>query len=487
MPIIGWLFYENFMKKFHPTVLSVLVMCATSAQAEQTQQISGVQSLSDVHSVAHEQHDWAVLPALIEQPAVSDVVRQLPMGDTVEDRIGLLLMERRWDELSALLEQYRLHTGYDPILYDYAMGAMLRSQAKHNQAIKHYEKITQDPALIFPKFDLAVMYFENKQYRDAKQAFESVYVHLPAPMQQIANQYLTAIKRIQQPVPSIDANIEQTDNVNNASELKEIDIGGLTFVRTEDSLPQSATGLRYNLGIEREQSVGGRHHLYSSLSGGGVYYPNHRAYDEFDLRGELGYRYKDIRTTAGFVPFVAQNWLDGDQYTSQIGATASINHRMNASWQVSMSATHSQKRYEDDDLGKRYDGYANDGVVMALYRPSQHWLYYAGLESRHERLQDESESSNRQGMRLGVTYANDKVGVQTMLRYTQREFLAPNFWYGKVRNDTEMQFTGTVWHNKLNYKGFVPKLNYRHQHTDSNLDLYDRRSGAWFVTVDKMF
>ena len=487
MPIIGWLFYENFMKKFHPTVLSVLVMCATSAQAEQTQQASGVQSLSDVHSVAHEQHDWAVLPALIEQPVVSDVVRQLPMGDTVEDQIGLLLMEHRWDELSILLEQYRMHTGYDPVLYDYAMGAMLRSQAKHNQAIKHYEKITQDPALIFPKFDLAVMYFENKQYRDAKQAFESVYVHLPAPMQQIANQYLTAIKRIQQPVPSIDANIEQTDNVNNASELKEIDIGGLTFVRTEDSLPQSATGLRYNLGIEREQSLGGRHHLYSSLSGGGVYYPNHRAYDEFDLRGELGYRYKDIRTTAGFVPFVAQNWLDGDQYTSQIGATASINHRMNASWQVSMSATHSQKRYEDDDLGKRYDGYANDGVVMALYRPSQYWLYYAGLESRHERLQDESESSNRQGMRLGVTYANDTVGVQTMLRYTQREFLAPNFWYGKVRNDTETQFTGTVWHNKLNYKGFVPKLNYRHQHTDSNLDLYDRRSGAWFVTVDKMF
>lgn len=437
--------------------------------------------------VPFERVDWATLPTPLETVNIASIERDAPMGQSDEDLITYLMVNQQWDELAVVLTDYQQRPEYDSILYDYAMGAMLRSQAKHNQAIKHYEKITQDPALIFPKFDLAVMYFENKQYRDAKQVFESVYAHLPAPMQQIANQYLTTIKRIQQPVPSIDASIEQTDNVNNASELKEIDIGGLTFVRTEDSLPQSATGLRYNLGIEREQSLGGRHHLYSSLSGGGVYYPNHRAYDEFDLRGELGYRYKDIRTTVGFVPFVAQNWLDGDQYTSQIGVTASINHRMNASWQVSMSATHSQKRYEDDDLGKRYDGHANDGVVMALYRPSQHWLYYAGLVSRHERLQDESESSNRQGMRLGVTYANDTVGVQTMLRYTQREFLAPNFWYGKVRNDTETQFTGTVWHNKLNYKGFVPKLNYRHQHTDSNLDLYDRRSGAWFVTVDKMF
>ncbi|WP_294033139.1 surface lipoprotein assembly modifier [uncultured Moraxella sp.] len=458
-----------------------------SAKALASDGVIEVPSQAVRAAVPFEQVDWAVMPTPLETVNIASIERDVPMGQTDEELITYLMVNQQWDELAKALVAYQQKSNHDPVLYDYAMGAMLRSQAKHNQAIKHYEKITQDPALIFPKFDLAVMYFENKQYRDAKRAFEAIKPSLPAPMQAISEQYLSAIKKIERAKPSFGLNIEQNDNVNNASSLREFDIGGMTFIFDEESQPKSATGLRYNIGIDDEHNVTGRHHLYASAGMDGIYYPSERDYDELSLRGELGYRYKTIKSTVGITPFIAQDWLGGDQYQQQWGIGASATHRMSANWQLTVNATHSQKRYDDHDISKRYDGHANEGLVMALYQPTDQWLYYVGMEARHERLQDVSESSNRQGLRLGMGYYGKDMGVRAMLRHAKREFLAPNFWYGKVRHDTESQFIGTVWHNKLNYKGFVPKLNYRHQHTDSNLDLYDRRSGAWFVTVDKMF
>lgn len=435
----------------------------------------------------YEQIEWATLPSPLEAVKINPVVQDAPMGQTNEDIITHLMVNHQWDELAKALMAYQETADHDSVLYDYAMGAMLRAQAKHNQAIKHYEKITQDPSLIFPKFDLAVMYFENKQYKNAKTTFEAIKPSLPTPMQVLSEQYLAAIKKIEQPKPNFGLNIEQNDNVNNASSLREFDIGGMTFVFDKESQPKTATGLRYDMGISREHNISGRHHLYSSVGANGIYYPSQRDYDEFALRGELGYRYKTIKSSFGITPFAVQDWLGGDQYQYQWGVGVGATHRMSANWQITTNANHSQKRYNDHDIGKRYDGYANDGVVMALYQPTDQWLYYAGLEARHERLQDSSESSNRQGLRLGMGYYGKDVGVRAMLRHTKREFLAPNFWYGEIRHDTETQFIGTLWHNKLNYKGFVPQINYRRQHTDSNLDLYDRRNGAWFVTVDKMF
>lgn len=435
----------------------------------------------------HETIDWAVMPTPHAQTPIAEMVSVQSVGESAEDQIGQMVVEARWDELLVALAEYRMRDGHDAVLYDYAMGAMLRAQGRHTQAISHYERITADASMVFPRFDLAVMYFENKQYRDAARTFHQVREQLPEPMQALVDRYLSAIRTAQKVDVDFGLNFERTDNVNNASDLSEIVIGGATFVRTADSLPQSATGLRYDVGVSRELSVGGRHHLYGSVSADGIYYWDNQDYNETNLQAQLGYRHKTARTTWSLTPFVGESLFSDARYTTQYGTSGSVSHRYNDKWQLYINGAHSRKSYHDDALAARYDGHANDALMMAMYQPNQHWLYYAGIEARRERLLDASESSNRQGYRLGATYINDQFGVQAVYRQTTRKFLAPNFWYGQVRDDKESQLSASVWLNRLNYRGFVPKLNYRILRTDSNLDLYDRDSKAWFVTIDKMF
>ena len=63
---------------------------------------------------------------------------------------------------------------------------------------------------------------------------------------------------------------EATDNVNNAADAREIEINGRIWRKTEESLPQSAQGLRYGLGVERERNLGGHHFIYGRVHGDGV-------------------------------------------------------------------------------------------------------------------------------------------------------------------------------------------------------------------------
>ena len=156
-------------------------------------------------------------------------------------------------------------------------------------------------------------------------------------------------------------------------------------------------------------------------------------------------------------------------------------------WQLSGNISHLQKRYVDDNLAKHYDGHANSIAALALYQPQVKWLVFAGLDYMQDHLKDLAESSNRQGVRGGSVYVGEQIGMRGTVRYAARDFSANNFWYDKKRQDNEFQFSAALWHKRLSWHGFRPKLNYSYQKIDSNLPLYDRNNSTWFVTVDKTF
>ena len=40
----------------------------------------------------------------------------------------------------------------------------------------------------------------------------------------------------------------------------------------------------------------------------------------------------------------------------------------------------------------------------------------------------------------------------------------------------------------MQWKGFMPKLNYRYRKIDSNIpEFYSRKSGEWFLSVERSF
>ena len=164
--------------------------------------------------------------------------------------INRALMAQQWDLLAELLALYAQAEGYDAVLYDYARGAWLRSQQRYPEAIALYRGIlAQQPDLAYPRFDLGVMLFENRQYREADAELARAKPDLAEPMQQLVERYQAEIARQQRWQPQINLQYEQTDNVNNASAERDIVLNGVRFVKNEESLPQSAHGLRYGVGL----------------------------------------------------------------------------------------------------------------------------------------------------------------------------------------------------------------------------------------------
>ena len=403
--------------------------------------------------------------------------------------INRALVAQQWDLLAELLALYPQAEGYDAVLYDYARGAWLRSQQRYPEAIALYRGIlAQQPDLAYPRFDLGVMLFENRQYREAEAELARAKPDLAEPMQQLVERYQAEIARQQRWQPQINLQYEQTDNVNNASAERDIVLNGVRFVKNEESLPQSAHGLRYGVGLGREMNVGGNHFIGADAGFDGVHYWDNQAYNEQSLRLGGAYRWRDFHQNAGVAPFVEQNWLGSARYSRQFGATLDYSRRLNARWQASAAYTHMQRRYAEEEVAKRHNGAFNQLSGTLIWQAAPQWLLFGGADYSRDHTRDKAESSERKGGRIGAVYAGKNWGARTNLRYVLRDFEADNDFYGYPRRDKEYHAAAALWHNKLAWQGLVPKLNFRYLKIDSNMpSFYSRSSAQWFVSVEKAF
>ncbi|MBU5618064.1 DUF560 domain-containing protein [Psychrobacter sp. TAE2020] len=426
---------------------------------------------------------------LLNQPSLNaPSVAPIAEGSSLEEHINFAIVSKDWQMLEGLLAQYRTTLNFDPILYDYGLGALYRNQGRQKEAIALYQQLLESqPNLHYPRFDLAMMLYEDKRYTEAKVQLETAEPYLAPALQALVSQLLGNIKKSQEWKPTLNFSYESTNNVNQASDLKELVLGEATFIRSEDSLPQKAHGIRYNVGATQEKNIKGNHYIYKDVDLGGVNYWDNSDYSELTLQANLGYRYKDIKQSWGVITMVEQNLLGGSRYNQNYAATLEYNRQMSDQWQISGSVSHLQKRYEDDDLANYYDGHANSTAWIFLYQPKPKWLVYAGADVMRDDLADQAESSDRQGLRGGMVFSGDRISVRSSIRYAQRDFKEDNFFYGEKRKDDEYQFSTTLGHKNLNWYGFTPKLNYEYQKIDSNLPLYERSNSSLSVKVDKYF
>ena len=426
---------------------------------------------------------------LLNQPSLNTPsVAPLAEGSSLEESINFAIVTKDWQMLEKLLAQYLTTTNFDPILYDYGLGALYRHQGRQKEAIVLYQQLLErQPNLHYPRFDLAMMLYEDKRYAEAKVQLETAEPYLAPALQVLVGQLLGTIKKSQEWQPTLNFSYESTDNVNQASDLKELVIGEATFIRSDDSLPQDAHGIRYNVGATQEKNIKGNHYIYKDLDLGGVNYWDNNEYSELTLQANLGYRYKDIKQSWGLITTAEQNLLGGRLYNQNYAATLEYNRQIANQWQISGSVSHLQKRYENEDSANYYNGNANSTAWILLYQPRPRWLVYGGADFMRDNLADPSESSDRQGIRGGMAFSGERISLRSSIRYAQRDFEEDNFFYGKKRKDDEYQFSTTLGHKKFNWKGFTPKLNYEYKKIDSNLPLYKRSSSAIYLTIDKHF
>ena len=409
----------------------------------------------------------------------------------LEEQINRAVVARDWDTLQTLLSSYRALPDFNPILHDYALGGLRRSQLRHDEAVALYRGIlAQQPDLAYPRFDLGVMMFENKQYREAKAELKRAKPDLQPPMQQLADRYLASIESAQSWQPDVSLQYEQTDNVNNASSEHVIEWNGRRWNKTADSLPQKAHGIRYGAGISREINVGGHHFVYGSLNGDGVHYWDNQDFNEQSLRLAVGYKNRSAVQSFGIVPFAEQNWLGGKRYNRETGINTDFSRHLNEKWRLSLNAGYIKKYYRSSGSAARYNSHMPLAGATLAYSAPKNWLLYGGADWSHDITKEAEQASVRKGIRFGAAKAFENgFGIRTNLRYARRTFDAPgSLVYRLTRKDHEYQANASIWHNKISWKGLVPHLNFRYLKIDSNMSgFYSRKSMQTFVSVEKQF
>lgn len=414
--------------------------------------------------------------------------------DSVQTKLEKLInygvVNQQWGLLKRLLPIYQEQAHYDATLYRYAKGAMLRAERQYPEAISLYQQIVnENPALAYPRFDLGVMLFENKQYRQAKAEIERAIPDLSPTMKGLTQRYLQEMEKHQNWQVDTELQYTQTDNVNNASAQQDIILGGLRFRKDEESLPQKAHGFRYGLGLNREINIGGNHFVAVTSNFSGVHYWDNQEYSEKSLYAALGYRHRSALQSWGIMPFFEQNWLGTPRYSKNYGIVANFHRELTALWTLSGTLSHTQKRYAETNVARRHNGYINGATLSFSYQAKLNWLIFGGIEGSLDQSKDKAESSLRRGLNIGTIWQIKDFAMRLSGRYVKRDFRAENFYFPtKKRQDKEYSINVAVWHNQLQWRGFIPKLNYRYRKIDSNIpEFYSRQSAEWFVSVEKDF
>ncbi len=423
----------------------------------------------------------------LSQLRPSQLLQDQPL---TEQLLQQALQQKQWPLLAKIIPIYAQIPTHDSILLAYAQGALWRQQGHHEQAIKAYRHIVaQQPNLLYVRFDLAAMLYENKEYTAAQDQFIKVKSANDQPnIQHLSNQYLEAIQRKMGWDIQLGMQYVKNDNVNNASSVKEFNLGPYRFTKNDDTLPKKANGISAYFSAHREFNLKGNHFATLTAQLNGTRYWDQPDYNEHTLKLEGGYKYQTIHASLAFTPFVEQNWLDDQRYGRHLGLVSEYSRWLSPRTQAIGAYTYAHKRYADAAL-RRYQGnlHAFSGTLAHFMSPT--FMLHGGLDHQIDRLQAVDESSKKISARIG--FAKELAGgisTRVNLRYGQRQFDAPHFFLNQTRKDTEYQANLALWHRALHFKGLTPKLNVRYQKIRSNLPaFYSRQNQQWYVSLEKTF
>lgn len=409
-----------------------------------------------------------------------------------EELISMAIAGQHWDILQELLDIYTTMPAFDGILSEYAKGAMLRKQGNQAGAIAKYKSILASrPELSYVKLDLALMLAEDKQFKEAdKLLAELQTANITPTVLAVVQRVRADIKEYGRWKPSLTFNYESTDNVNNASPDKVITWLGRQWQKSDSSLPQSAHGVRYGVGVNKTTNITGNHNAVIEGDVSGVYYWDNKDYNERSVRLAGGYYYANIKRNWRIMPFFEQNWLDNDKYNQQTGMSLGYNQGVGKNSRIQLGATFTHKSYDNAQLAKRYDGNMTSLTSTITHKLDNNTLIYGGIDGSFDDTEDKELASTRYGIRGGVIQEFDGgLGLNASVRYAKRDFDAPStLVYQFTRQDNEYQAALSAWHKKLAWYGLRPQFNIRYIKINSNMPAFYSRDGlSYFMSIEKSF
>ncbi|MCF7520641.1 surface lipoprotein assembly modifier [Neisseria sp. ZJ106] len=492
-------------------------VAANVALAEETAQFERERERADSERLQQNRHFEALSVEAdkpkTEWPPVADgktvsLTREeaLAHPDLLNQALASALLQNQLDKVLFL---YPIYTKLPPQEQDalarkWADAVYERSQRRHTQAIRLYrELIAQSNQLFLIRFQLAQALFENKEFEAAEDQFRKLaserQVAENPQLAKVVGEYLQAVRNGQTWNFSGGVTYLQDKNINSAAsdfdytvDRRDAEGNIIGQAKVSSDKPESASGLNFNAGAERQWQWGNGwfHQFQSNVSG--KYYWDNKRFNEVTGRVGAGVGYQNITDKVAVTPFVEQSWYAGGskqsdtvrRFSRSAGVSVEASKWLNHQWQVSGNAEYARQRYQER---KHLDGHSSLLSLTEFYLPNarQHW--FAGADYLYNKTRDKENAYQRPSVRLGWGQEWGKgFSTRVVLSYGYRRYQAPNFWQS-VQKNREFSANVSVWNRALHFWGITPRLTWQYQQTKSNQKFYTHDKNRLFIELNKQF
>lgn len=370
----------------------------------------------------------------------------------------------------------------DKVLTDLAQAQVSRMDGKAGKAAAHYRRVLeQEPNLPKIRYRLAQSQFEDRQNLEAQAAFEQIRQDQDTPpaVAEAAAQYLDALKKRGKARIYAGAHYTRDSNINNVPKKRSIVTANGSWTLNP---PESAQGIAYRAGAEKDLPIKGNHNLRLGAELSGKYYWDNRKYDDLRVRVYGGGAFRNARSEAALLPYYERRWYGGSSYSAERGVRAEGSHWFTPKHQVLAAAEAGREAHVRRSF---LDGRVANVSATWLYAPSSENYFTAGADFSRKNARDRSDAYRRRAVRLAWTRDWGK-GFNTTLTADigRREYDGSDL-FNIFRKDREYTGTMTVWNNKIKLWGVTPRLVGVYHRNKSNHFMYDYRKAYGYVQLSK--
>lgn len=483
----------------------------TDQQSEQIQQEQWVETLQkQSHQTTQAQEHSAnqtTVPTITNQDLIQNPELLTALMQQAIDT-------KQQDLLTSLSEAYAMlpEQHQNPAMRQQASGTLAYLKKDYKSAIKIYNNLLQEiPENPRIRLDLAAMQFEDKQWSESLNHFNTVFSQPETPKNVKYN-----IARFQNTIRNttawqLNAGLTPTrqSNINDAPPKYCI---SNRVCSTET--PVSATGLSYHLGISKLMPLKTNHNLIfqSHINGTSYFLDKKSEYDHAFSRIHLGWQWQDYRHSLSIKPFYQAQFGGSDDFSSKPKKSKRVlpymlNHGIGA--QIAYTHTHSNKMqsqysferyavdYREANRAKLNNGLQDSSYTSLAYQITPDMLLIGSYQfnrfiPKHKQIHSKQNNAayNRHAFSLGwIQHWKHTGGLESSIFYTQakRNYKGIASLSNESQRNKETTWNISLSHNKLSYKGFKPKLNFHRYTVNSNQAWATRKNTNLSVTVEKNF
>lgn len=424
------------------------------------------------------------------EPTTSSEVRHIRSQDLLHEpellqqALDSTMLARDNEAVRLLLPIYLQLNQKDEILAQYAQARLAHADGKITEAIYLYEQILQKQHDAAPvRLDLVQTLLHDHRHKEAKQqlAILTQSENLPDDVAQLLQQYQAYLQQQQKWQFSGSMNYVQENNINNAPSQNRIETetGSWTFPDAE-----KAYGVSYDFSADKKKPIKGN---WSALAGASVYgrhYTKKRDYNDLNVGVHAGVAHKNAKREWRVTPLAEKRWFGGKAYSQQYGVRVQHNRALNPKWH---SFTTVRVAYTKHKHRQFLDGSSFSASQTLQYQVNPNNTLLLGADVSRENARDKSSANFRKAARVG--WVNRWKGLETSahLMMSQRKYGGADWFLNERRKDKGYTTNLKLAHNKIAWRGVMPKVVWRWDKQNSNHALYRYRKQQVFVELDKAF